>query len=205
MQQVRHHWNLVNALLWCITVSATFCGSPVRADGVDLRAARVLTSPSLLIYTGAGVVLPLIEGGKRGKTQSLRTVDALIVSALVETALKRIVREQRPGSRDKHSTDFSFPSGHAMAAFTTATMQSHYHPKQAPLWYTGAVLIAASRVRLRRHYVHDVIAGAALGYVIARIEVSHSRGLLLSPFIRSDARETRANRGHFMLQISKAF
>ncbi len=81
-----------------------------------------------------------------------------------------------------------FPRGHATAAFAVATAESSFHPKQAPLWFLGATLISYSRVRLHRHTVGDVIAGAAVGYGVTRLELSAPRGLLLSPFISRDAR-----------------
>ena len=62
-------------------------------------------------------------------------------------------------------------------------MQAHYHPKQALLWYGGATIIGASRVQLNRHYWHDVIAGAALGYFTTQLELHEEKGLILRPFI----------------------
>lgn len=88
-----------------------------------------------------------------------------------------------PRSRPDGSDSQSFPSGHATAAFTVAAMQAHYHPRQSLLWYGGATLIGASRVQLERHYWHDVIAGAALGYFTAQVELHQSKGLILRPFI----------------------
>ena len=65
-------------------------------------------------------------------------------------------------------------------------MEGSLHPKQAPLWYLGAALISYSRVRLHRHTVGDVLAGAAVGYGTARLELAQPRGLLLSPLITPD-------------------
>ena len=62
-------------------------------------------------------------------------------------------------------------------------MEGSLHPKQAPLWYLGAAAISYSRVRLHRHTVGDVVAGAALGFGVSKLELSQPRGLILSPFI----------------------
>ncbi|MDQ3814386.1 MAG: phosphatase PAP2 family protein [Armatimonadota bacterium] len=155
--------------------------APARADSSESKEARFATGTGFHLYVAAGTLLPLLEDGKEGAGHSLRTMESVGVGGLVEYSLKRLVREKRPRSNERTS----FPSGHAMAAFEVATMQSHFHPHQAPLWYGGATLIAASRVQLHRHHVHDVLAGAALGYGISRLELSRRHGLVLSPFFRS--------------------
>jgi hypothetical protein len=40
-------------------------------------------------------------------------------------------------------------------------------------------------VKLNRHHYHDVVAGAAIGYLTSRFELSRPRGLLLAPLIRA--------------------
>lgn len=141
--------------------------------------ARFASGPGNIAFLAAGTLLPLVEDGKDGKQHSLRTADSLLTSTLITEGLKRIVRERRPDSEERTS----FPSGHATAAFAVATMQAHYHPKQAIFWYAGAAAIAYSRVRLHRHYTQDVVAGAAVGILTSRLELKQSRGLALFPFI----------------------
>lgn len=148
--------------------------------------ARFASGTGNLLYLGAGTLLPLIEDGKNKKEHTLRAADSLLTSTLITEGLKRIVREKRPDSDERTS----FPSGHATAAFAIATMQASFHPRQAILWYAGATAIAASRVKLRRHYTHDVIAGAAVGILTARLELKQPRGLLLAPFIRGARRQS---------------
>ena len=156
-------------------------------DDHDPAWADFASGPGTLLFVGAGTLLPLATDGKDGAQHTLRTADALIVSTLLAEGLKQITREKRPDGSDTKS----FPSGHATAAFTVATMQAYYHPKQALYWYGGAALIGASRVALDRHYTHDVLAGAALGYFTARLELNQNRGLLLRPFIRQSAPDNR--------------
>ena len=164
-------------------------GESARHSGDGPSWARFASGTGNDIFLAAGTLLPLIEDGKNGGQHSLRTADALIVSTLIAEGLKRLTHEERPDESDFKS----FPSGHATAAFTVATMQSHYHPRQAIFWYAGAVTIAASRVKLHRHYTHDVIAGAALGFFTARFELKQNRGLLLRPFIRPDGARNRVS------------
>lgn len=133
------------------------------------------------LFLGVGTLLPLLEDGPDGKKHALRTMDSLLTSTLITEVLKKTVHSKRPDGSDYES----FPSGHATAAFAVATMQSHYHPRQAPYWYAGASLIAYSRVKLNRHRYRDVVAGAAVGYFTSRWQLSQSRGLILAPFIGS--------------------
>ncbi len=152
-----------------------------RADSLEHKEAQFASGAGNIIYLAAGTLAPLLQDGPDGKEHALRTADSLLTSTLITEGLKRIVREKRPDSDARTS----FPSGHVTAAFAVATMQANYHPKQALLWYGGATLIAASRLQLHRHYIQDVAAGAAVGYLTARFELSRPRGLILAPFIKS--------------------
>jgi membrane-associated phospholipid phosphatase len=196
------------AVLCGLALYATTAVTPARADSLDLLGkgtatgeAKFASGTGNVLFLAAGTLLPLLEDGKEGKEHALRTADALLTSTLITTALKSITREKRPDG----SARTSFPSGHATAAFAVATMQSHYHPKQALFWYGGATLIAASRVQLNRHYVHDVVAGAAVGYFTSRFELKSRRGLILAPFIPAGRADRRSAGGGFGLQLSKTF
>ena len=163
----------------------------------DPSWAKFASGTGNILFLGAGTLLPLIEDGKDGGQHSIRTADALLTSTLISEGLKRIVHKKRPDGGNYES----FPSGHATAAFAVATMQAHYHPKQAILWYAGATTIAASRVKLRRHYTVDVIAGAVLGFATARLELGQNRGLLLRPFIHQAGPRNSVSG----LSVSKSF
>lgn len=61
-------------------------------------------------------------------------------------------------------TDFSFPSGHTSASFTTVMVLYLVHEKK--LWKTSlivACLIAFSRMYLYVHYPSDIIGGIIIG------------------------------------------
>jgi undecaprenyl-diphosphatase len=58
----------------------------------------------------------------------------------------------------------SFPSGHAVSAFTAATVLAR--GRNAPFLFALAGTVALSRVYVRMHHTSDVVAGAALGVVI---------------------------------------
>lgn len=168
------------ALLLALSLAAPLTSAHADSNSGE---AKFASGAGNLIYLGAGTLLPLLEDGKDGKEHALRTGDAALTATVITEVLKHVVREKRPHSQERTS----FPSGHATAAFAVATMESHYHPKQSLLWYGGATLIAASRVQLHRHFTHDVIGGALVGYFTSKWELHRPRGLLLAPFIHGES------------------
>jgi hypothetical protein len=91
-------------------------------------------------------------------------IEAQLVSVAVTQAAKFVVGRTRPDGEAR-----SFPSGHASAAFATAsTLQRHYGPRIAIPAYAIAVYTSASRLQANSHYASDVIAGAALGIAVGR-------------------------------------
>ena len=173
---------LASAGLAALALSALTLSAPARAESPARKASDFGSGAGNILFLAAGVGLPLLSDGHDGKNHALRALDALGTSVILSEGLKNLVREKRP---DSNAHD-SFPSGHATAAFSVATVEAGLHPHQAPLWYLGAALISYSRVRLHRHTVGDVAAGAALGFGTARLEMSQPRGLLLAPFITPD-------------------
>jgi membrane-associated phospholipid phosphatase len=170
------HVGVTFFMLTCMQI----CSPRARADEPANRQIwRFVSGTGTIIYLTAGVGLPLLEDGKRGVSHSLRAADALGTSVLLSDGIKSLANEKRPDNNEHDS----FPSGHATAAFSIATVESGLHPKQALYWYSGAALIAISRVALHRHTVGDTLAGAALGYGISRLELSSRRGLVLAPII----------------------
>ena len=93
------------------------------------------------------------------------TVAAWGITYGVAGGLKMTVHEWRPDDSDQKS----FPSGHTTFAFAGATTLRHEYGHLSP-WitiggYGLATLVAADRVRRDRHYMHDVCAGAAIGWL----------------------------------------
>ena len=87
---------------------------------------------------------------------------------LATEALKAAIKEQRPDG----SGNDSFPSGHTSMAFAAATYfnirYGHEYPQYVPWVYGAAALTGIARVEAKKHYAQDVVAGAALGWVLAR-------------------------------------
>jgi hypothetical protein len=178
---------LAMATIAATSISAT--NAPAMAGSFDRDASEFISGPGTALYLTTGALLPLIQDGQQGGQRTLRVVDALATSAALCVGLKEIISSPRPDNPNERD---SMPSCHATTSFAVARVQSHYHPDAGWAWYTGAALISASRVNLNRHRVEDVVAGAALGYLVGEVEINQPRGLILFPFIHSDGRDSTA-------------
>ena len=67
---------------------------------------------------------------------------------------------------------FSFPSGHTLHAVAFGLVALFYYPLLAVVLMPFIVMVGISRVVLGLHYPSDVLAGAAIGYVIALASIS---------------------------------
>lgn len=86
------------------------------------------------------------------------------INAVLTQGVKLAVRRQRPDG-----TSFSFPSGHTSTTFTTATvLQRHFGWKVGAPAYAVAAFVGGSRLQENRHYLSDVLFGAAIGIVSGR-------------------------------------
>ncbi len=99
-------------------------------------------------------------GEEKSKKRSMLMLKSTLYSGLVTTGLKYTVREPR---RDSDNRD-SFPSGHTTSAFAFASVIGAEHDLIYSIpAYTLATIAAFSRINDNKHYVHDVLAGAAIG------------------------------------------
>jgi undecaprenyl-diphosphatase len=97
-------------------------------------------------------------------------------SVLVNGLVKSLLPRTRPVHEGNHPHPLrtpkttSFPSGHASAGFTAATLLAD--GQKAPWrygWYGLAAVVASSRIHTRAHHASDVVAGATLGLVLGRV------------------------------------
>ncbi len=98
-------------------------------------------------------------------------------SALVNGALKSVVRRPRPATRPhphrlRTPRTTSFPSGHASSAFTAAVVLSHHRPGWRVPIHAMATAVALSRAWVGIHHLSDVVGGAAVGVMIGRAGVA---------------------------------
>lgn len=62
---------------------------------------------------------------------------------------------------------FSFPSIHAVNNFAAARLFSYFYPGMRWFLYTGAFVVALSRVMCGVHYPSDLAGGALIGIAVA--------------------------------------
>ncbi|MDO8989452.1 MAG: phosphatase PAP2 family protein [Sideroxyarcus sp.] len=117
------------------------------------------------------------------KEAALPAVLHMIAVGLVGTLLYKFIKGKTLRPRPfnvypaivcvgKTLDQFSFPSGHTMHAAAFSIVVLAYYPGLFWLVVPFAVLVALSRPILGLHYPSDVLAGAALGAVIAGISLT---------------------------------
>jgi membrane-associated phospholipid phosphatase len=147
------------------------------------NAAEVLTDFGDGTLLGTLIIGSYLSGeifrDEQLRKMGLLGAESLIVSTVLTYVLKISAGRARPYSGESSlsfhpfattSRFHSFPSGHAAAAFSVATIIAEHSKK---LWvdvlvYSLAGIVAATRVTLDKHYLSDVFIGSALGYFISK-------------------------------------
>ncbi|HYK57716.1 MAG TPA: phosphatase PAP2 family protein, partial [Flavisolibacter sp.] len=132
------------------------------------------------------------------RTTVLLASQAYITSGVLASALKFLTVRTRPSfykppaqaepsffgpfvtknSYNGNRTNTSFPSGHTTSAFAIATVfakQYRDRPWIPAVAYSTATLVGLSRITENKHWVTDVFAGAALGYITGLQAVKNYR------------------------------
>ena len=132
------------------------------------------------IFQLAGLVgLPLVVAAGALAFRKVRLAIAAVLAIplklyVEQPVLKSLIDRERPGQtesdpilRDVPASGPSFPSGHAVIAFTLATLLAPYLGRrwQVVVW-SVAVMNSVARVYLGAHNPLDVVAGAGAGLAI---------------------------------------
>lgn len=140
-------------------------------DGMDhlrgnhyTKADDYLMLATPVVYFGLGFTGVKAKHSFRQRL-AVELTSYLAMFALTE-GLKYSIREERPDLSNRHS----FPSGHTAIAFTGAEL---IREEYGPWWGTGAYVAATGVAFLRlynnKHWLNDVIGGAGIGILSARI------------------------------------
>lgn len=124
---------------------------------------------------GASILLMAYGDAAHKETGKLLS-SAYMGAGIVTYGAKRLVGRKRP--LDETLGNPSLPSGHAAIAFSVATILGYQYPKLRIPLYIGAGLVSFSRIYLGRHYISDVVTGAAIGTGMGML-VWHTRATLL--------------------------
>jgi membrane-associated phospholipid phosphatase len=138
-------------------------------------------------------VYGLVRKNSYAEQTALLAGEAYVDSMIPHVAMKLVSRRLRPNAvpatSDYSDTFFkshvsplgkgsSFPSGHAAAIFSVATVvaERYRHHRWVPwVMYGLAGAISFSRVPTFAHFPSDVFMGAVLGYTITRFDVLRDR------------------------------
>lgn len=168
-------------LYFLLISTTTFAKSSLEKSGDILHL--------LLPATAFGATL-VVEDDYQGSWQLIKSG---VVSRLTIEGLKFAVDKDRPDG----SGDDSFPSGHTGDSFAAATfIQQRYGWKWGIPAYIGATFVGYSRVESDKHYIEDVLAGAAIGIISGLYFTEPYSGITITP---------TANKGHYGVNFSGTF
>jgi undecaprenyl-diphosphatase len=158
--------------LWDQALCIRFNGA-VRVASVR-RAFRIVSRLGDGVFWYALMVALLATGGVAALGPVGRMAATGLMCTLIYKWLKAKTLRPRPFAVEnavRAGADpldpFSFPSGHTLHAVAFSVVAIAYYPVLAWLLIPFTLLVAASRVVLGLHYPSDVLAGAALGALIA--------------------------------------
>lgn len=127
------------------------------ATNFSIIVAVMLLIPSIIFY-------------KKNKKIIYLLWLTFFVSVIVAFIIKLIVLRQRPTEAFTYPftniLNYSFPSMHAMAAFSLLPLLVKHLPKQKHFWTGFAFLTVFSRIYFGFHFLSDVVFGAFAGYFI---------------------------------------
>jgi membrane-associated phospholipid phosphatase len=165
-------------------------GDEIAESDKPLNVSRAVSYAGSAYGVGAVAAAFYIFGRARNDYRARETAvlgaEALIDSALVASSLKAITQRTRPTGGQSRSDFFdggtSFPSGHAIQAWTLATIIANEYHDHLPVQiaaYGIAGAVSVSRFTGRNHYLSDVLIGSAVGYGIGRYvyRTHHRKGI----------------------------
>ena len=152
-------------------------------DSVE-DAVEAIIGWSVPVFAVATILLWLVAplGTSRLRLAATSGLAAAGLALLVNQVISHLWSRPRPYAAHSaitviadRSTDPSFPSDHAAAAFAIAFAIAAFSATVGTLFLSGATIIALSRVAGGLHYPSDVVAGFLVGLLAAAVVVTLGR------------------------------
>lgn len=146
----------MNRTIFAITLTFGLVVAPTPAaasvKGWD-QASSVARTGLVAVALG----LPAVRGDWRGLEQSGLAIGS---AGLVTYGLKQAFPKTRPDGSDQKS----FPSGHTSVSFAAAvSLEKRYGWEVGIPAIAVASFVGLARVKAKKHFVSDVVVGAAIG------------------------------------------
>lgn len=119
------------------------------------------------------LLIGLKLGGVKGRFGWKRLLTFIVLSIIITQVVVLSLKTTTGVLRPDESNFFSFPSGHTTAAFMTATLLYKEYGFRS-YWvglvaYAAAIITGMTRILNNRHWLFDVIVGAALGILLTEL------------------------------------
>ena len=127
------------------------------------ESGHIIGNPvTIAAATGTLLLITPFTDDQKFKSFAFTLAQAQILDSSLKYAMKFSVPRERPNG----DNDNSFPSGHTSGTVAFATvLHHHYGLKWGIPAYAVAGFVGASRITKGKHYLSDVVFGAAMGYI----------------------------------------
>lgn len=137
---------------------------------IDHAVARISRAADRSrLWLGVAAAMSLL-GRRQRRAAAIGVAAVGVTSALVNVAVKPLVRRERPSRLEtvrthvvRMPTSASYPSGHTASAFAFSTAVGGSVPELDTALRLTATAVGYSRVHTGVHYPGDVVAGAVIG------------------------------------------
>lgn len=179
-------WGVAIALGWCALIALTvhydqqlklwwdrLAGNQPVLEGAAFLLTKLISVHILLLLI---ILWSLFDRRVRWRLLT-NTLWVMAAQGLLVEVLKHAFARLRPDyslgvtifcGPTLRDGEFGFPSGHATASFALAAIFSCYYPRGRWFFIAAATAVALARVQMGRHFFGDTIAGAVLGWYLAR-------------------------------------
>jgi undecaprenyl-diphosphatase len=148
-----------------------------RHDAIEDPLVFYIEVSEALFAVTLAVIFLLAQGPRwhEWRRAALAGAASAGIALLIASILGGLVNRARPFVADPgqlhlfvaHSPDASFPSDHATASFAIAVAILLRRPRWGAVAIVAATVLSLGRVAVGVHYPSDVLAGAALGALVA--------------------------------------